>query len=77
MLLHALGAVRVVDPRELTPEALAEEIRALREFRPAPVDLDFGGSAQTARLISELAGDRPPSPGRPATARRPATAAAS
>ncbi len=48
----------MLDPGELTAEALAEEIRGLREFRPAPVELDFGGAAQTARLIAELARDR-------------------
>jgi predicted glycosyltransferase len=52
--MEQLGAVRVLEPRRLTPEALAEEVLRLRDFRPAPVDLDLGGAGETARLISEL-----------------------
>ncbi|MGH2987515.1 MAG: glycosyltransferase family protein [Solirubrobacterales bacterium] len=52
--LKRLGAVRVLEPSRLTPAALAREIRCLRDFRPAPIELDLGGANETARLISEL-----------------------
>jgi predicted glycosyltransferase len=53
--LERLGAVRLLEPGALTAAALAREIRLLRGFRPAPLEPDFGGADETARLISELA----------------------
>jgi predicted glycosyltransferase len=62
--LERLGAVRVLESRRLTPEVLAREIRRLRDFRPAPIELDLGGADETARLISALDRDSSRSHGR-------------
>jgi predicted glycosyltransferase len=53
--LERLGALRVLPPAELTPESLADELRALARFEPAPAALDLGGAAATAALLAELA----------------------
>jgi predicted glycosyltransferase len=55
--LERLGAVRVLEPSGLTPDALAREICLLRDFRPAPIELDLGGAGEAARLIAELERD--------------------
>lgn len=62
--LERLGAVRVLEPSRLRPDALAQEIRRLREFCPAPIELDLDGAGETARLISELDRDSSASHGR-------------
>ena len=56
--LERLGAVRMLEPARLTPDALAGEIRLLHDFRPAPIKLDLGGAGETARLLSALVRDR-------------------
>ena len=45
--LERMGAVRVLDPASLSADALAREIRRLRDFRAAPIELDFGGADET------------------------------
>ena len=55
--LERLGAVRVLDPRSLSADALAWEIRRLRDFRAAPIELDFGGADEATRLIAQLESD--------------------
>jgi predicted glycosyltransferase len=56
--LAALGAVRVLDPDLLHPAPLVAEVRRLLDFRPAPLGLDLGGAAGTARLLRDLVGER-------------------
>jgi len=54
--LEALGAVRVLDPTELSPSSLAAAIRALSDFEPRPVALDLDGANATTRLLAGLVG---------------------
>jgi len=52
--------VRLLDPELLEPERLAAEIRALLQFRPQPLDLDFAGASTSAALLADLvSGARP------------------
>jgi predicted glycosyltransferase len=53
--LEGLGAVRVLDPAELSGPALAAELAALPEFRPAQPVLDLDGARTTATLVAGLA----------------------
>jgi len=55
--LARLDAVRLLHPRELTPERLAEEVARLRPPGAAARALDLGGAAATARLLGHLASD--------------------
>ena len=59
--LEALGAVRVLDPDELTGARLADELMATRSFTPAPIALDLDGARATLRIVSRLR--RSPVPG--------------
>lgn len=52
--LESLGAVRVLDPADLAPRRLAEEIRALLEFRPRHPRFDLRGGPNTAGILEEL-----------------------
>lgn len=52
--LERLGVVRVLDPRELRPHVLAEEIRALLRFRPRDPRLDLRGGPNTVRILDDL-----------------------
>lgn len=70
--LEALGAVRVLDPEHLDGQALASEIRALRDFRPRRLDLDLDGARKTLGLLAELADGRPGVAPPPRRARRDA-----
>ena len=54
--LSGLGLVRVLPRDRLTPASLAEEIRGLREFRPAPFDLDVDGAAASTAILERLVG---------------------
>ena len=51
--LERLGAVRVLDPVRLHPEALAREIERLPQFTPRPTAIDLGGAARTAAILHE------------------------
>jgi predicted glycosyltransferase len=53
--LERHGAVRVLDPGRLTPDALAGEIHALLRFRPRPLELDFTGARASTKLLARLA----------------------
>jgi predicted glycosyltransferase len=60
--LQKLGAVRVLDPRDLNPSTLADEIRALFEFRPRPLSLDLQGGPRSVAILEDLLrepGDQP------------------
>lgn len=52
--LERLGAVRVLDPADLRPQVLADEIRALLRFWPRHVQLDMRGAPSTVRILDEL-----------------------
>jgi predicted glycosyltransferase len=52
--LERLGAVRVLDPADLRPEVLADEIRALLRFHPRRPRLDLQGGPNTVRILDEL-----------------------
>lgn len=52
--LARLGAVHVLDPRDLTASRLAGEIRALAAFEPTPLDLDLDGARNSALIAATL-----------------------
>jgi predicted glycosyltransferase len=52
--LAALGALRVLDPLDLTPAALAAAVRETLDFQPTPARLDLNGAPATARLLEEF-----------------------
>jgi predicted glycosyltransferase len=56
--LERLGAVRTLDPADLSPAVLARAIEDVLAFEPARVDLDLGGARASARVLTELAGQR-------------------
>jgi predicted glycosyltransferase len=57
--LEALGAVRVLPADQLDGPTLAREVRALLEFRPAPLAIDLDGARNTTRLLEDLLQVRP------------------
>jgi predicted glycosyltransferase len=62
--LAALGALRVLDPDDLTPPRLAQEIVAMRSFKPTTIALAADGASETLRIATALwesraRGDRP------------------
>ena len=52
--LERLGAVRVLDPADAEPAALAREIERLPAFMPRPAAVDLDGAARTAEILHEL-----------------------
>lgn len=56
--LERAGALRFLEARELTPQRLAEEIRALLRFQPRRLRLDLDGRRKSARILADLCGDR-------------------
>jgi predicted glycosyltransferase len=52
--LERLGAVRALDPERLDPATLADEIRALLQFRPRSLELDFAGAETSANHLADL-----------------------
>jgi predicted glycosyltransferase len=52
--LQAAGAVRVLDPRALRPEVLADEIRSLLTFRPRNFRVDMNGGPASAQIMHQL-----------------------
>lgn len=52
--LEHLGAVRVLDPDDLRPRRLADEIRELLRFRPRHPRFDLRGGPNTVRILDEL-----------------------
>ncbi|HKP87111.1 MAG TPA: glycosyltransferase [Blastocatellia bacterium] len=53
-LLEQVGAVRVLDQRQMNARRLADEIRALLSFRPKASAIDLNGVRKSARLLEEL-----------------------
>jgi predicted glycosyltransferase/aminoglycoside phosphotransferase (APT) family kinase protein len=54
--LQALDAVRMLDPRDCTGPALAEQIEALLGSTPLDVQLDLGGAKASAELLWQRLG---------------------
>ena len=52
--LEHLGAVRVLDARDLNGPTLATEIRTLLHVQPRVVSLDMAGAQNTAQLVEAL-----------------------
>ncbi|HKN96104.1 MAG TPA: glycosyltransferase [Pseudonocardiaceae bacterium] len=52
--LEKLGTVRYLDPVDLGPARLADEIRELLRFQPRHPDFDLCGGPNAARLLDEL-----------------------
>jgi predicted glycosyltransferase len=52
--LQALGAVRVLEQTEMTPQRLAEEMRNLIEFQPRTAHLDFDGACRSTEILYDL-----------------------
>lgn len=56
--LARLGAVRVLDARDVCGPRLAEEIRELRGFAPNALGLDLDGARNTAEIVERLVARR-------------------
>lgn len=52
--LERLGAVRVLDPAALSPEAVADAVAAAYGGTPRPHGLDLDGAARTARIVAGM-----------------------
>ena len=59
--LQQLGAVNVLDQKDLTPERLATEIRRLLNFNCAAPQLDLNGAETSAMLIASMLAEKSPS----------------
>ena len=57
-LLAGVGAVRVVDERELAPESLAAIVATALERRPADAGLDLDGARRSRELLVDLVAAR-------------------
>lgn len=56
--LEQLGAVRVLDQNEMTPERLADEMNALLRFQPHRPRLELNGALRSAEILDELMHER-------------------
>ena len=52
--LEALGAMRVLEHKDMTPASLAEEMKALLDFRPRTTQLNFDGARRSTRILCDL-----------------------
>ena len=52
--LEALGAVRVLEQKEITAKRMADEIRNLINFQPRTPHLNFDGARQSTEILTEL-----------------------
>jgi predicted glycosyltransferase len=52
--LEQLGAVRVLDENEMTPERLAEEMIELLTFHPQRPRLELNGAQRSSEILDEL-----------------------
>jgi predicted glycosyltransferase len=52
--LEHLGAVRVLDQHEMTPERMADEMRALLSFHPQRPLLELNGAQRSAAILDDL-----------------------
>lgn len=52
--LETLGAMRVLEQKELKPKRLAEEIRKLIGFQPRTANLNFDGARRSTEILYDL-----------------------
>lgn len=52
--LEALGAMCVLEQKDLTPERMAKEMRTLMDFRPVTADLDLNGAQRSVEILHDL-----------------------
>jgi predicted glycosyltransferase len=52
--LEALGALRVMEQKEMTPQRMASEIRKLIDFQPRTMHLNFDGARRSTEILCEL-----------------------
>jgi predicted glycosyltransferase len=52
--LEALGALRVLEQKEMTPQRMASEIRKLIDFQPRTMHLNFDGARRSTEILCEL-----------------------
>lgn len=52
--LETLGAMRVLEEKQLSPVRLADEIRNLIAFEPRPTHLKFDGARRSTEIVREL-----------------------
>jgi len=52
--LESLGAVRVLEQKEMTAKRMAEEIRNLINFQPRTADLNFDGARRSTEILYDL-----------------------
>ncbi|HEY6072449.1 MAG TPA: glycosyltransferase [Anaerolineales bacterium] len=59
--LAGRGMLRFLDPADLSPRRLADEIKISLSMSPPSVDMDFDGLERASQVISQLITDRLPS----------------
>jgi len=52
--LEALGALRVLEQKELTPKRMAAEMKNLIDFKPRSAHLDFAGARRSTKILYDL-----------------------
>ena len=52
--LESLGALRVLEQKEMTPKRMADEMRRLIDFQPQMVHLDFDGARRSTEILCDL-----------------------
>ena len=52
--LEALGAMQVMEQKEMTPKRMAEEIRNLLKFQPRTTHLNFDGACRSTEILYDL-----------------------
>jgi predicted glycosyltransferase len=52
--LETLGAMRVLEQKELTPRRLADEIRNVIDFEPSTTRLNFDGARRSTEILHDL-----------------------
>jgi predicted glycosyltransferase len=52
--LEQIGAVRVLDQRQMNPLRLADEIRRLLDFNPQGSAIDLNGAERSAQILMQL-----------------------
>ncbi len=52
--LERLGALRILEQKEMSAQRLAEEIRALRRFTPKGLQIELNGARDSAQILEKL-----------------------
>ncbi len=52
--LETLGAMRVLEQKDMTPARMAEEMRKFLDFQPRPTHLNFDGARRSTRILCDL-----------------------